>query len=236
MANFRTLKVAHAGGAIDGKTYTNSLEALDYNLKNGFLYFELDFSFTQDRQLVCIHDWKQHFKSSFGFFPKEKPTLEVFKSLVKNNSEFKQCTLETLANWMKQNTCAFFITDIKEDNLQGLKLLSEYIPEFEKRIIPQIYDPNNYNKVKEMGYKQIIWTLYDYKGSNEDVLEWSAKFNGPFAITMPKGRAVSDLPRKLADKHIPTYVHTINTLEQMNEFINDFGITEIYTDFLPSES
>jgi glycerophosphoryl diester phosphodiesterase len=117
-----------------------------------------------------------------------------------------------------------------------LKLISECIQEFESRIIPQIYDPNNYNKVKRMGYKQIIWTLYDYKGSNDDVLEWSDKFNGPFAITMPKGRAVSDLPRKLADKHIPTYVHTINTLEQMNEFINDFGITEIYTDFLPSES
>jgi phosphoglycerol transferase len=236
VANFRTLRVAHAGGAINGKTYTNSLEALDYNVKNGFLYFELDFSFTQDRRLVCIHDWKQHFKSTFGFLPKEKPTLEVFESLVKNKSELNQCTLETLANWMKQNTYAFIITDIKEDNLHGLKLISEYIPEFETRIIPQIYNPNNYNKVKRMGYKQIIWTLYDYKGSNDDVLGWSDKFNGPFAITMPKGRAVSDLPRKLADKHIPTYVHTINTLEQMNEFINDFGITEIYTDFLRSES
>ena len=236
VANFRTLRVAHAGGAINGKTYTNSLEALDYNLKNGFLYFELDFSFTQDRRLVCIHDWKQHFKTTFGFLPKEKPTLEAFESLVKNKSELKQCTLDTLANWMKQNTCAFIITDIKEDNLYGLKLISEYIPEFKTRIIPQIYDPNNYNKVKSMGYKQIIWTLYNYEGSNDDVLKWSDKFNGPFAITMPKGRAVSDLPRKLADKHIPTYVHTINTLEQMNEFINDFGITEIYTDSLPAES
>ena len=234
--NFRPLRVAHAGGGINGKTYTNSLEALDQNVKNGFIYFELDFSFTKDRQLVCIHDWKQNFNSTFGFSPKEKPTLEDFESLVKNKSEFEQCTLDTLANWMKQNKSAFIVTDIKEDNLQGLKIISQNIPGFERRIIPQIYDPRNYNEVKSMGYKQVIWTLYRYNGSNDDVLAWTDKFNGPFAITMPKDRAISDLPKKLADKHIPTYVHTINTLEETNKFVNDFGVREIYTDFLRPQS
>ena len=234
--NFRTMRVAHAGGGINGKTYTNSLEALDYNVKNGFSYFELDFSFTKDRRLVCIHDWKQNFNSTFGFLPKEKPTLEAFESLVENKSKFEQCTLETLANWMKQNTSAFIITDIKEGNLQGLKIISENIPEFERRIIPQIYDPRNYNKAKKMGYKQIIWTLYRYNGSNDDVFAWADQFNGPFAITMPKDRAASDLPRRLAEKNIPTYVHTVNTVEELNKFVKEFGVTEIYTDFLRPES
>ena len=234
--NFRTLRVAHAGGGINGKIYTNSLEALNQNVKNGFLYFELDFSFTKDRRLVCIHDWKKSFKNTFGFWPKEKPTLANFESLVKNRSHHQQCTLETLAEWMKQNTSAFIITDIKEDNIQGLKIISEHIPGFATRIIPQIYDPNNYNKVKRMGYKQVIWTLYRYNGTNDDVLEWSDKFNGPFAITMYTDRAISDLPRKLAERNIPTYVHTINTLEEMNKFVKDFGVTEIYTDFLSPES
>ena len=230
--NFRPLRVAHAGGGINGKTYTNSLEALNQNVKNGFSYFELDFSFTKDGRLVCIHDWGKSFKKTFGFWPKERPTLATFESLVKSRSEYQQCTLETLAHWMKHNTSAFIITDIKEDNLQGLKVISEYIPGFETRIIPQIYDPHNYNEVKKIGYKQVIWTLYRYNGSSDDVLEWSDTFKGPFAITMSKDRATSDLPRKLAEKNIPTYVHTINTLEQMNAFVNDFGITEIYTDFL----
>ena len=232
MSNFRPLRVAHAGGGINGKTYTNSLEALDYNVKNGFSYFELDFSFTKDRQLVCIHDWKQNFNRTFGFLPKEKPTLEAFESLVKNKSELEQCTLETLANWMKQNTAAFIITDIKEDNLEGLKIISENIPEFKRRIIPQIYDPRNYNEVKRMGYKQVIWTLYRYNGSNDEVLHWTEKFDGLFAITMPKNRATSDLPRRLAERRIPTYVHTVNTVEEAHKFINDFGVMEIYTDFL----
>ena len=230
--NFRPLRIAHAGGGIDGKTYTNSLEALDYNVKKGFLYFELDFSFTKDKRLVCIHDWRNSFNRTFGFWPKEKPTLATFELLVKNKSDYQQCTLETLANWMKQNTSSFIITDIKENNLQGLKIISENIPDFERRIVPQIYDPHNYDEVKRKGYKQIIWTLYRYDGSNDDVLAWADKFDGPFAVTMPKNRAKSDLPRKLAEKRIPTYVHTVNTLEEANEFVNDFGVTEIYTDFL----
>jgi len=230
--NFQVLRIAHAGGGIKQKTYTNSHEALDYSIKNGFLYFELDFSFTKDGHLVCIHDWKGSFKKTFGFEAKERPTLETFESLVKNASEFKNCTLDSLISWMKQNPSAFIITDIKEDNLKALRIMSKKIPGFERRIIPQIYNPKNYNRVKSMGYKQIIWTLYRYRGTNADVLKWVDKFKKPFAITMPKKRATSNLPRELAKKHIPTYVHTVNKLEEMNKFINNFGLTEIYTDFL----
>jgi len=234
--NFQPLRVAHAGGGINGKTYTNGLETLNYNIKNGFSYFELDFSFTKDRQLVCIHDWQPNFKRAFGFLPEKMPTLEDFESLVKNKSEFKICTLATLANWMEKNPSAIIVTDIKQDNLEGLKIIARKIPEFETRIIPQIYDPQNFQAVKMMGYKQIIWTLFFYDGSNDDVLYWTDRFNGSFAITMTKNRATSDLPKRLAEKNIPTYVHTVNTLEEMNKFVNDFGVREIYTDFLRPES
>jgi len=233
---FQPRRVAHAGGGINGKTYTNSLEALDHNIKNGFSYFELDFSFTKDRRLVCIHDWQPNFKRAFGFLPEKMPTLEDFESLVKNKSEFKICTLATLANWMEKNPSAIIITDIKQENLEGLKIIARKIPEFETRIIPQIYDPQNFQAVKMMGYKQIIWTLFFYDGSNDDVLYWTDRFNGSFAITMTKNRATSDLPKRLAEKNIPTYVHTVNTLEEMNKFVNDFGVREIYTDFLRPES
>ena len=87
-----------------------------------------------------------------------------------------------------------------------------------------------------MGYKQIIWTLWSYDGSNDDVLDWIDRFEGPFALTMTRDRATSDLPRRLAERNIPTYVHTVNTLKEMNKFVKDFGVTEIYTDYLHPES
>ena len=55
-SRFEPLRVAHAGGGIDGETYTNSYEALDRAVNDGFRYLELDLSFTSDDQLVCIHD------------------------------------------------------------------------------------------------------------------------------------------------------------------------------------
>jgi glycerophosphoryl diester phosphodiesterase len=49
--------IAHAGGHIYGYKYTNSLEALENSYNNGFRFIELDFDWTQDNQIVLIHDW-----------------------------------------------------------------------------------------------------------------------------------------------------------------------------------
>ena len=47
--------IAHAGGAIDGYTYTNSKDALMNALDNGFRYVELDL-FMTPHGIVCSHD------------------------------------------------------------------------------------------------------------------------------------------------------------------------------------
>jgi len=233
---FCVRRIAHAGGEVEGNIYTNSLDALNKNIRKGFSYFELDFCFTKDRELVCIHDWQDRFKGAFGFEAEDRPSLETFEVFVQNASGYKNCTLDTLITWMEQNPSAFIITDVKEDNLKALKIISEKVPDFRKRIIPQIFEPSNYERVKRIGYEQIIWTLYRYGGNNGDVLEWANKFRGAFAITMPKNRAKTELPRKLARKHIPTYVHTVNTSQERKEFMNQFGVTEIYTDYLCPEN
>ena len=66
-------------------------------------------------------------------------------------------------------------------------------------------------------------------------MKWIDKFSGPYAITMPKIRAKSGLARELAKK-APTYVHTVNSVREMHEYKKNYGITEIYTDFLHPNS
>lgn len=231
--NFKVRRVAHAGGGINDVTYTNSFEALNSNLEKGFIYFELDFSFTKDGKLVCIHDWQGSFSRSFGFAARERPTLDTFNFLVGHVSDYQKCTLEGLVDWMERNPEAILVTDIKESNLQALYLMSKTIPEFGEKVIPQIYQPKNYELVKEMGYKNVIWTLYRYSGSQNQVLDWVDSFQGDFAITMPRARAATELPKELAGKNVPTYVHTINEREEAEAFFKH-GLTEVYTDFLPA--
>ena len=59
-------RIYHAGGGVigpDGQiyNYTNSLEAFQQSLERGVKFVELDFRFTTDGELVCIHKWNEDF-------------------------------------------------------------------------------------------------------------------------------------------------------------------------------
>ncbi len=233
-SSFVAKRVAHAGGGIGNRTYTNSIDALNESVKKGFVYFEIDLIFASDNSLVCMHDWKSNFKGLFGYEIQEIPNLSQFTQIV-SESKFDVCTLDSLIIWMNQNPDAYIITDAKGDNTKTLEVISKKVPKYEKRVIPQVYYPAEYQKAKELGYKQVIWTLYRYNGTNDEVLEEIKRFKGPFAITMPKERARSSLPTELSKRNIPTYVHTVNSLGEKEEFLKIYNLTEVYTDFLEPE-
>ncbi len=48
--------IAHAGGEINGKVYTNSKEAVMKAIDNRFRYIEMDLYMTPDGDVVCSHD------------------------------------------------------------------------------------------------------------------------------------------------------------------------------------
>ncbi len=225
-------RIAHAGGGIESRTYTNSYEALNYNLQRGFKLFELDFSFTNDGRIVCLHDWHSDFEHSFGFKTKAAVSYDEFKKLVKNKSKFNKCTLDGLAQWMKNHPSTIIVTDVKESNLNALATIVKTLPSANQRVIPQIYQPEHYLAVKKMGFEFIIWTLYRYSGNINDVLRRVDEFKGPFAITMPTTLARTTLPKNLSQRGIPTYVHTVNDHIEAKVFKEKYGVTEIYTDFL----
>ena len=230
--SFQALRIAHAGGGLGKTTYTNSYQALNANIVNGFRYFEIDFTFTSDDRLVCLHDWKVNFKRTFGFETDHRLSLEEFENLTAENTKFTNCTLEGLAVWMQKNPMAYIVTDVRGDNLKALKQIHDILPNADNRVIPQIYRPENFEAVNKMGFQQIIWTLYRFSGSAYKVVEWVNGWKTKVAVTMPKEIAATKLPKALSARGIPTYVHTVNKIEEMNSFMANFGITEIYTDYL----
>ena len=234
--NFIVNRIAHAGGGINGETYTNSLEALDNSYENNFSYFELDFILTSDEQAVCLHDWESNFKRIFTYSIDTRLSVGDFEKAVTNKAGYHPCTIATLSTWLEQHPKAYIVTDIKEDNIQILETFFTTIENYKQRIIPQIYDPNNFEAVRDMGFEQIIWTLYKYDKDNDSVLEEVEKFHGSFAITMPLERAQTGLGKHLLDKNTPTYTHTINSELKRKNYFEEYSILEIYTDFLiPTE-
>lgn len=71
--------IAHAGGIIKGVMYTNSLEAINNSYNKGFRYIELDFNWTNDGELVLIHDWDDEFAELFDVSP-EQYSFSEFKN------------------------------------------------------------------------------------------------------------------------------------------------------------
>ena len=73
------LMILHAGGVTpEGVTGSNSLEALEHSYENGFRLLELDFSWTCDGELVCVHDWNAFYGR---ILDTDSPTLAQFEAV-----------------------------------------------------------------------------------------------------------------------------------------------------------
>lgn len=218
--------IAHAGGAINGRTYTNSLEAFEFNYASGHRFFEVDFSWTTDGNLVLIHDWTKTFLQWFN--AKGIPSLKQFKS-IKMRHGMTQMSLDDLYIWLSIHEDAYIITDIKNDNLAALKLISKTAAKQKSQIIPQIYNLNEFVTVTQLGFKDIILTLYRMNLADEKVIEFAVS-NKIFAVTMPVEQALSTpLAKSLMGKNIFVYAHTVNSLKIWRQ-LNQTGVAGIYTD------
>lgn len=223
-------RIAHAGGGYNGVTYTNSIDALDFN-KNKYSLFEIDFSWTSDGEIVCLHDWDKSFERSFNRKTEGPVTYRRFVELVNNDSEFEKCTLSTLAAWLEKNSNKRIVTDIKYNNIDALKLIAKRYPRLRHRFVPQIYTPNEYSVVRGLGFSDVIWTLYRFRGDNSSVLSHLQSMD-LYGLAKPRYRADTGLA-KLAFKKtgVLSYVHTINNERDYSKYL-DLGVSEIYTDWI----
>lgn len=223
----RADRIAHAGGAYNGMTYTNSIEALNAN-KNDFNLFEIDLALTSDDRVVCSHDWDHYPKQIFGFDLGKVPTYDEFVKLAKNNEKFTNCTLESLIQWIDENAHASIVTDIKNENLKALEYIATNYPQHRARFIPQIYNMEEYDSVEALGFDRIILTIYAWGAPEEQIIA-EAKTRSLFAVTVPDYRAAY-VGKGLKDTGQRVYAHTINTKET-KDLMRWFGVDEIYTDF-----
>ncbi len=227
-------RVAHAGGGIGGASYTNSKEAIVASLDRGFEWVEIDFTWTSDGGLVCLHDWESNFSRLFGRSAEEPLSLEAFES-ERIGKEYTFLTLEDLADMMESDARLKVVTDVKSDNLTALRLISKTLPDASVRVVPQVYLPDEYESVKALGFENIIWTLYRYP-KQRDIDRVIAEMTGRnfVAICMSRDRVKDGHALRLKELGVPTFAHTINDPEEWKDLRENWGVTQVYTDFLPA--
>ncbi|MBQ7500242.1 MAG: hypothetical protein IJT91_05055 [Clostridia bacterium] len=230
-------EVIHACGALyDEETggtviHTNSYEALDQNYDLGARVFEIDFNFTADGKLVCLHEW------SGRFFP-DKPegvplTEEEFLSY-KIFGKYTHITLDMLAEFMKERPDVFVVTDIKDRCTEGASVIASEYPGLTGRFIIQIYDPDEYDEIRSLGFDNVILTLYsltlEEKLDTETIIDF-AEEHELLAITF--GAPLCDIDgyvEKMKAADIPLLVHTVNGKALREKYLS-MGISAVYTDY-----
>ena len=226
--------VAHALGGINGKNYTNSLEALENTLARGGRYFEVDLAFTADGDLVCFHN--NHEKHLGQTTLVTEMTTSEFLSH-RYADRFTLIDFATLVRKLADHPDAHIITDCKHDFVQCLEAVlsvAESVdPTVARRVIPQFYQPDQWRDVARMelehgSFATVIFTLYQTRIDDDAVVEL-ARERGIPVVTMSRKRFNPELVERLANIGVDSLVHTVNKPVQMIDFV-DQGVRGLYTD------
>ncbi len=195
--------IAHAGGGIDGDTYTNSLEALNYSYNKGFRRFEMDISETSDNIYAAAHDWNQWAEKT-GYKGKLPPTHKIF--LETPIKEYTPMDIDQINKWFKNHPDAILVTD-KVNNPKEFS--SKFIDK--KRLIMELFSEDAVKEASEIGILAPMpsQTVIDgwYGKELEKLNEYGIKY-----IAVSRRIIADQLPllKKLYDAGIKTYVYNIN--------------------------
>ena len=235
--------IVHALGIVDDITMTNSFEAFQNSLQQGQTVFEVDLALTSDNELICAHDLGCVGADNLEADSLNEVSKEEFMS-IKIQGKYTPLCMEDLILLMRDNPQIYIVTDTKADQPEEIGIQFNNIVELAKkndcpqvldRIIPQIYNEDMFFQLKTIyDWKSYIYTSYytfDDQWDEDKFIDFAAE-NGIGVLTVFAGRGTDHLLEKANSLGLKVYVHTYNTEEERQAFM-DRGFWGLYTDSLP---
>ena len=228
----RLALVAHAGGAIDGQEGSNSFEAIKNSIALGFEYIELDMLTTLDGQIVLTHDWDALYnrvsKAGTNILTRD----EFMGKKIFNN--YRPVDLEKLINILKENNGFRVITDTKDTDYAALFAIAELYPGFKQRFIPQVYSFDDVKLIRDLGFEDIIITVYELpkalKNNPAEIARLASRA-GVYAVTVSDELLTPEYIKQLNTGKIKYFAHTINSAARAEE-LRGAGFYGVYTGHL----
>lgn len=141
--------IAHGGGAINNKPYTNSREAILSSINNGFKYIELDFQYTSDSQLVCMHSHEE-FRRMTNSPDSINLTYQYFK-LQKIDGKLTPVTAEDVVTIQKK-THFTLVTD----KISDPTTINKYFSTIKEHVMVEAFSLDDYKMLTELGYTPML--------------------------------------------------------------------------------
>lgn len=219
--------VFHAGGGIHGLVLTNSREAVVRAALRGPSLVELDFSWTSDSQLVCVHDWDKTWVRLSNM--STRPTLHEFRTARFADGALTPLTLAGLDTIVRQFPYLRVVSDVKERNLDALAAIAREHPQLARALIPQVYSFREYDFVRALGFESIILTTYRRPYPFWALRRFLSR-RPNVILTMPADR-LRDYDDGLRVTGVSIYAHTVNSAAEYRSLIAK-GVFGVYTDSL----
>lgn len=226
--------IYHAAGGIDGLDYTNSKEALEQMLAKENYFIEIDFMYTSDHELICMHEWENQWGSE------ELPTLAEFTA-GKIYGKYTTLTAKELIQYMEQYKDLHIIIDTKEDNqieiIESLVNLSAYDTNITDRFIIQLYTDGVKAKIQEVYPFQdnnFLFTVYKFGARFPNKIMKICYDENISVVTVPYNKWDDETRDLFLSKGFVIYEHTINRPDLARTLMSK-GVHGFYTDFLSEE-
>ncbi len=224
----RNYYIAHAGGGIDGYTYTNSKEALLQSLDRGYKFIELDFSMTSDGQLVCAHGASVFNKKTNG----NKDSINIMPDLLsfkqkRIDGKYSPMTAEELVEIMNQRDFVLLVDCLSDPNI-----IDKHFSNFKSRILVETSSINNYVALHKEDYK-VLYSMGNIGIKNIiGYLINTIMIGEPVSIiTVSVDCNYSNLRILRRLFGVKAYAFTTNSIEYMRSHIGT-DIDKVYTDNL----
>ena len=216
--------IAHAGGGINNKTYTNSIEAVNESIKKGYKLIEIDLRETTDEYFVGFHDWlsfKEQSNTSVDITYDNLPiSYKKFKKINLSN-EYTSITTKEINKIFLENKDLILVTD-KSNNF---KKIQEDFTFDKSRIIVEVFGKKNFFKAIKHGVKNPMYS------ANHDDYKFIIKNKIKLIAASTKDiLANKDIYRNLIKKEIVIFAYTSNNVNFIEKNLNKL-FSVVYTDF-----
>ncbi len=233
--------IAHALGNIDDHTYTNSLEALEESIAEGYKTLEVDLALTSDDEVVCRHTW--YSDTMHVSYDGTVPDLETFEK-EKIFGYLTPLSGRRLLEIWGGHPELYFVLDVKQDeNTNFLEVFEKFVElaremgceNLLEQVIVQLYDIEDYDKIN-MIYPVKHWLFTTYQlpedsGAEVEAAAFAAEKDFD-VLTVPAWCMGSDYFIDLANEYnLPLFTHTVNEIGPVDKS-SERGIYGFYTDFL----
>lgn len=223
--------IRHAGGQIDGNTYTNSAEAIAKSLSENQNFIEMDFRYTSDGHLVCAHAWYDVYVDDY------MPTLAEFLA-TPVQGKYTALTAGDVIDIMVQNPQMYLVTDVKDEDtlpsvITELVNLADRDSQVLDRFIVQLYtghEKSDIQAIYPFADSQFLFTTYKWGIWQHEVAAICNEENIS-VIAVPYEEMPDEDAAYMQELGFTVYEFTVNRADYARQS-RDRGISGFYTDAL----